>query len=38
MGENINNIHDKFVRETFSDLKRAEAFFEKILRENGRIG
>jgi predicted transposase/invertase (TIGR01784 family) len=31
MGENINNIHDKFVRETFADLKRAEAFFEKML-------
>ncbi len=31
MGEKINNIHDKFVRESFSDTKRAAAFIEHFL-------
>lgn len=31
MSEKINNIHDKFVRETFSDKARAISFFEKVL-------
>lgn len=31
MKENINNIHDKFVRESFSDIRRAAAFFEHFL-------
>ncbi|MFZ1748580.1 MAG: Rpn family recombination-promoting nuclease/putative transposase [Saprospiraceae bacterium] len=33
MPENINNIHDKFVRESFSDATRAIAFFERFLPE-----
>jgi len=31
MADNINNIHDKYVKESFSDLNRAAAFFEKML-------
>lgn len=31
MGEKINNIHDKFVRESFSDVRRASAFIEHFL-------
>ncbi|MFZ1750458.1 MAG: Rpn family recombination-promoting nuclease/putative transposase, partial [Saprospiraceae bacterium] len=33
MPDNINNIHDKFVRESFSDATRAIAFFERFLPE-----
>ncbi|MFZ1748645.1 MAG: Rpn family recombination-promoting nuclease/putative transposase, partial [Saprospiraceae bacterium] len=33
MPHSINNIHDKFVRESFSDPNRAVAFFEKFLPE-----
>ncbi|MGB4959615.1 MAG: Rpn family recombination-promoting nuclease/putative transposase, partial [Saprospiraceae bacterium] len=33
MPESINNIHDKFVRESFSDATRAIAFFERFLPE-----
>lgn len=31
MKEKINNIHDKFVRESFSDVRRAASFFEQFL-------
>ncbi len=31
MEDKINNIHDKFVRESFSDVGRATSFFEKML-------
>ncbi|MFZ1751391.1 MAG: Rpn family recombination-promoting nuclease/putative transposase [Saprospiraceae bacterium] len=31
MAKKIYNIHDKFVRESFSDPSRAIAFFEKFL-------
>ena len=31
MAEKINNIHDKFVRESFSDVKRAASFIEHFL-------
>ena len=31
MEDKINNIHDKFVRESFSDVERAQSFFEKML-------
>jgi predicted transposase/invertase (TIGR01784 family) len=33
MDNDIHNIHDKFVRETFSDAERAAAFFEIALPE-----
>jgi predicted transposase/invertase (TIGR01784 family) len=33
MGNNIHNIHDKFVKASFSDQDRAIAFFEKFLPE-----
>ncbi|MFZ1751795.1 MAG: Rpn family recombination-promoting nuclease/putative transposase [Saprospiraceae bacterium] len=33
MSNSINNIHDKIVRESFSDPSRAIAFFEKFLPE-----
>ncbi len=31
MKEDINNIHDKFVRASFSDPERAAASFQTIL-------
>jgi predicted transposase/invertase (TIGR01784 family) len=31
MEDKINNIHDKFVRESFADVDRAISFFEKML-------
>ena len=31
MAKNINNIHDKYVRESFSDPRRAAASMETIL-------
>jgi predicted transposase/invertase (TIGR01784 family) len=31
MGKRLHNIHDKFVRESFSDKERAVAFFERFL-------
>ena len=34
MAKNINNIHDKYVRESFSDPKRAAASFETLLPKN----
>ncbi len=34
MGKKVHNPHDKFVRETFSDPERAQAFVEEFLPEN----
>jgi hypothetical protein len=34
MPKDINNIHDKFVREAFSDPNRAAASFKTILPED----
>ena len=36
MPNKINNPHDKFVRETFSNIERASAFFERFLPEEVR--
>jgi hypothetical protein len=34
MPKRSHNIHDIFVRESFSDVGRAIAFFERFLPEN----
>jgi len=34
MAKRTHNIHDIFVRESFSDTERAVAFFERFLPEN----
>ena len=34
MSHSVNNPHDKFVRETFSDPERARAFVEEFLPQN----
>jgi len=34
MANDFHNIHDKFVRESFSDPERAVAFFEIMLPED----
>ncbi len=34
MSKKVHNPHDKFVRETFSDPERAQAFVEEFLPEN----
>lgn len=36
MPDKINNPHDKFVRETFSNIDRVTAFFEQFLPEDVR--
>ena len=33
MQNNIHNLHDKFVKASFSDVDRAAAFFEQFLPE-----
>ncbi len=34
MSNKIHHIHDKFVKASFSDPKRAAAFFERFLPES----